>query len=286
MIKHSNQDEKKEKEAVATRTKTWAEFCNTHAYYHYDTKEYPFDVLLRKLWYGEDAKQDLQLVHIDRTLFEARLAKESKSFTDVKNNQLSTDQKTVFHQLFYNEHSPYFHEFRSLYQRFVKEQVLPLFDKKETEFAVQAMPTFRTQIPDATALGNNTQFFVQKNETKNNIPEEAIGWHCDSQYNHAEGEINFIVAITEMKDSNSVWFETKPNNAHYIPVTQGFGTFMSFYGNKCHHYNKVNQEKTTRISFDFRIIPMSVYNDDETKRSLTQNLPFRLGHYFTLMTRT
>ncbi len=38
------------------------------------------------------------------------------------------------------------------------------------------------------------------------------------------------------------------------------GECMSFNGNKCSHYNKINKTGKTRLSFDFRILPLNYNN--------------------------
>ena len=41
-----------------------------------------------------------------------------------------------------------------------------------------------------------------------------------------------------------------------------YGQYCMFNGNKCTHGNKPNKTSLTRVSFDFRVIPISKYNPD------------------------
>jgi hypothetical protein len=47
------------------------------------------------------------------------------------------------------------------------------------------------------------------------------------------------------------------------------------------HGNKPNKTSLTRISFDFRIIPLSKYNPTWNTDSPTSHTKFSLGHYYT-----
>ncbi len=88
-----------------------------------------------------------------------------------------------------------------------------------------------------------------------------------------------------MFDTNTVFFETAPNSEQYLPITQDVGQFFHFYGNKCHHYNVLNETGQTRISFDFRVIPLKRYDPQYSKKSMTQGKEFLVGDYFVLMRR-
>ena len=42
----------------------------------------------------------------------------------------------------------------------------------------------------------------------------------------------------------------------------------------------LNKENKTRISFDFRVIPESIYKENQSQ-SYSQNISFKLGEYFS-----
>ena len=52
------------------------------------------------------------------------------------------------------------------------------------------------------------------------------------------------------------------------------------------HGNKINLENKTRLSFDFRVIPLSKWNpskNSKISKSLNQKLKFSLGDYYDLV---
>jgi hypothetical protein len=67
---------------------------------------------------------------------------------------------------------------------------------------------------------------------------------------------------------------------------------VQFYGNQCFHYNRVNRGGRTRVSFDFRVIPLSEYRDDvDVKCSVQSSRRFTIGdgemdYYSTFDKRT
>ena len=188
-------------------------------------------------------------------------------------NQITIDEdtKTTFHKKYYN--SPYYEELLNLYYTFVREVVLPLF-KEEEEFVVQKDPAFRINLPNNTALGFRPNM---------GDPEDKIGLHCDGDYDHPDGEINFMLTFGKQYGNNSCYVETSPNNEDYYPIEMEFGEFVSFYGNKCRHFNRVNDTGVSRISIDFRIIPISKYDTKNVKQSLHGKRKFLIGDYYVSM---
>lgn len=86
-----------------------------------------------------------------------------------------------------------------------------------------------------------------------------------------------------MHDSNGFYFESSPDKGDFQPVDMKHGQVFQFYGNQWRHFNKKNQTGKTRISVDFRVIPMSQYNKHETKESIHQKRKFALGGYYMKM---
>ena len=64
-----------------------------------------------------------------------------------------------------------------------------------------------------------------------------------------------------------------------------YGEFIIFNGNKCIHGNKLNDTGKTRVSLDFRIIPISNYDQYSSKISATSTRKFIVGEYYKLFTR-
>ena len=169
------------------------------------------------------------------------------------------ETKTDFHETFYRAlNSKKGKTIKGVYQNFLKDIISPLFSEK---FLYQKFPSFRVHIPNDQAIHK---------------------WHYDSDedHKHPEWEINFQIALTKMFDSNAMWLESVPNLGDFAPVEMEVGEFCVFDGNKCWHGNKQNLTGKTRVSMDFRILPYSKYNEDESLSSVTSNKKFVIGEYY------
>lgn len=163
-----------------------------------------------------------------------------------------TDQSTDYHKMFYAS----FDKVRPLYRRFVDEVVGPLIAEP---FCFQSIPTFRVHLPGNVAVGE---------------------FHRDADYNHPEGEINFWVPFTEAYESNTVWIEKTLGSGEYAPAPPlSPGQFLIFDAVRWRHGNVANDTGATRVSFDFRCIPLSQYNEVEA-RSVNTNQKLTIGDYF------
>ena len=62
------------------------------------------------------------------------------------------------------------------------------------------------------------------------------------------------------------------------------GQFSIFYGNKCKHGNKCNNTTATRVSLDFRVMPLSKYLLNLSKGSIGESAiaerKFEPGGYY------
>lgn len=222
--------------------------------YEYDCEKYRFREILQSIFHHPFSLESLHTV--TNTNQQVMFENDTKTFF-----------QTTFHE------SPYYEEFREMYYEFVRSELFTLFPE-ETMLVVQKDPGFRVCTPDNTALG-----------AKMDDPVDQIGLHCDADYNHPPEEQNFILAITEMWDSNSVYIESEPEKGDFAPLHLHWNQFASFYGNKCRHHNKLNETRQTRVSLDFRVIPYSKYNPDYEKESVHGKRKFIIGDYFVLMRR-
>lgn len=152
-----------------------------------------------------------------------------------KNHILSNDVDMSFHKIFYKKMNLPWAEFLQEYETFIFENVPQIIGEK---FLYQKTPSFRIHLPNMMAVSE---------------------FHCDTDenYNHPIGEINFIIPLTDMWDTNAVWAESERMKGDYTPMNVNFGQFVKFNGNMCRHGNKTNKTLKTRISFDFRILPIS-----------------------------
>jgi len=209
--------------------------------YKYDTKKFPFQNLVKDVFQVED----LEKLHTHYNYPTGMCTMEDNS-------------NSLYHQRFYDKLRTGWVEFIDVYENFIKEVVT---DTVEEDFIFQTTPTLRVHL-----VGNWA------------TPE----FHCDSQagYNHPDGEINFIIPLTECYDTNSLWLESKQGAGDYKPVAMKNGDLFKFYGNTCRHGNKVNVTNKTRVTFDFRILPLSKYKPEDFSQSGTRNMKFEIGSYY------
>lgn len=223
----------------------------------YPTEEYPFQEVMKKILGIEG---ELSQAH---TLIQDSMQWEQITFQ----NDTSTD----FHKKYYK--SPLYPEMVQLYHRFLRDWLLPQLE--EDEYIVQKEPSFRIHIPNNTALG-------KRGDEEDN---EKIGLHCDGDYNHPPSEINYMLSVTGQWDTNSCYTESEPNKGDYHPINIKYGEIFRFYGNRCRHYNKKNMTNHTRISFDFRIIPASKYEENDAT-AVHSGRKFVVGGYYMRMKKS
>ena len=196
----------------------------------YDLTKYKFVDLIRELYEVED----LTTLH----LLDPNLSN-SSSLTQ------SEEAETIFHKKFYKKLNDGWEEIIDQYHKFVQNEVSPWFDD---DFLFQTFPSFRVQVPNQTAVSK---------------------WHFDSDpdHGHPDWEINFQVAITDMVDTSATWLESVPGLSDFKPLNLNAGQYAIFNGNKCRHGNKTNETGLTRVSFDFRVLPIDRYDESTDKKS-------------------
>ena len=160
--------------------------------------------------------------------------------------------------------SPRYSEFVELYLRFVRREILPLFEEAAVEFAVQVEPTIRVHQPGGTVL----------NERSGECAGDKVGMHRDTDLGHQENEVTFVIALTDMFGTNSVWAESASGLGDFAPFTMQYGYFHRWHSAQSRHYNMINRTGNTRISIDFRVMPMNCCEENPT-----------LKHYFVPMNR-
>jgi len=176
--------------------------------------------------------------------------------------ELGKDSHTEFHKKFYKKINDNWTELEELFKKFISEVILPYLDLDEALY--QVFPTFRVQLP-------------------NNVAVVIHHYDSDERHLHPKGEINFICALTDMFDTNTVWIEKKERWEDYVPLILKAGQCISFNGNTCTHYNKINKTGFTRVSFDFRIMPLNLYNPNNIFSSVTTNKKYIEGGYYRRM---
>ena len=171
------------------------------------------------------------------------------------------DSDTVYHKIFYDKMRDGWPEMLETYRDFVREVVAPTLGLTQ-KLLYQKWPTFRVHLPNNVAVG---------------------GWHRDLDYNHPKGEINLIVAITPMFESNTTIAEATPGKMDFRQIDMVQGEFTRFNGNQCLHGNLPNKTGVTRVSFDFRVLDPKDYNSEHSKTSLSRRSKFVVGDYYEEM---
>ena len=208
----------------------------------YDTKEYDFRGVVENYL----VNADLENLH-KTDKFEKQLTAGSGDYGD---------QKQALHRRFYNtmDEDP---TFISLYRKFVKEYVQGLF---EEEIYYQRYPTFRIHQPDNICV---------------------FEWHKDKNFGHSEYEHNIFMPITKAYGNNTIWAESEEDKEDYAPMEAEYGEIILWRGARLKHGNKNNDTDQTRVSFDFRVLKKSDFNEDKVSKSLTRDVEFSPGNYFT-----
>jgi len=163
------------------------------------------------------------------------------------------DQKTEIHKKYYDN----FQYIKPIYDDFVKEQIMPLYGEP---VVYQKIPTFRIQAPNNVGVGE---------------------WHKDRQYNHNQNEINFFLPFTDAFDTNTIWAESEEDKGDYSPIEARYGQFVVWEGVRLTHGNKLNQTDVSRVSVDFRIVPLSKWSVQEGE-AINTKVKFDIGGYYEL----
>ena len=150
--------------------------------------------------------------------------------------------------------------FLNTYKKFVNYLSSVIFEER---LIYQRRPTLRVHFPESKAVGV---------------------FHRDRDYNHPIEEINIWVPITSAFKTNSIWIESKYGKEDYRPINLKYGEAVIF-DSGLKHGNKINLENLTRLSFDFRVIPESKWENIKTikpKSSISQNLKLELNDYYDI----
>ena len=211
-------------------------------YYNYDTSVYPFREKVES-YLQED---NLEYIH-NKHAFSGLLTN-----SDGK----TPDQGQFLHRKFYDamDKDP---SFKSLYDSMIKNIIKPMF--KDEPILFQKFPTFRVHQPSNICV---------------------FDWHRDKDFNHSENEINIFLPITKAYGTNTIWAESEESKHDFAPIEASYGEIVRWRGSVLKHGNKLNKTEQTRVSFDFRIIRLSDYNEHNAQQSITTSTTLKRGEYF------
>tara|TARA_Y100000034_G_scaffold57706_1_gene70449 strand:- start:1415 stop:2077 length:663 start_codon:yes stop_codon:yes gene_type:complete len=214
--------------------------------YKYNTDKYRFRELVSELFQVDD----LEKIHEDKSDWVR---------DEYKKLNVHNENTTDFHEIFYKRLNDNWTELYKSYDDFIHTEIVPIFNEK---FHYQYLPSFRIHLPY-----NNQAIHT---------------WHSDSDplHKHPPGEINFFLPLTKCYGTNTMWVESEPWKLDFKPIELDYGEYHMFNGNQCLHGNKPNLTNMTRISFDFRIIPLSKYDPNFKESSNDKSNKFLLGGYY------
>ena len=130
------------------------------------------------------------------------------------------------------------------------------------DIVYQKIPTFRVHLCDNKAV---------------------CYYHKDKEFNHRESEINFYLPLTRANENNTIWAERIPDSKIYSPINAEYGEIVLWDGANLMHGNKLNDTGQTRVSVDFRVVPLNKFDDSKSLTSYTHKVKMDIGNYFDVI---
>ncbi|MDJ0797353.1 MAG: hypothetical protein QNJ51_11070 [Calothrix sp. MO_167.B12] len=230
---------------------------NTICIRNYDSKQFPFYEIFSGHCLDTISCQHPHLLH-------EYIADNLKPNKILK---VGEDQATYAHSILYQIDPQYQknrHQqnqvkdrgFIKTYQNFISFLEESFFGEK---LVYQKLPTLRIHFPNNLSVGE---------------------YHRDRDYNHPMEEINIWVPITTAKRTATIHMESSFDRGDFHPIELEYGQYLIF-DSALKHGNEINVEGYSRVSFDFRVIPLSKYKQSEGK-SINQNMKFAIGDYYQI----
>ena len=211
---------------------------------NFDSNVFPFPVILLE-WFNVD---NLESLHEQKKYINIFLRKE--------------DQNTIWHNIFYNNIKKD-NMFNILYINFLKKHIKPLYKEK---IVYQKIPSLRVHLKDNVAVG---EFHKDKD-------------YRDEEWTNIVKEKNYYLPLTNTNKYNTFWVESQEDKKDYKPVLLNYGECLEWDGLNLTHGNKKNISDYTRVSIDFRVMPLSRYVESNFS-SINTNTKFKLGEYYSLL---
>lgn len=170
---------------------------------------------------------------------------------DLPRRTWQTDQQSPWHAPFYAGFEAGWH---AVYEQFVREVVVPRLGEP---CYYQRVPTFRVQLPGNLAVGE---------------------FHTDAQYHHPVAEVSFWLPLTPASDTSSVWIEDDRDVPRAVVALPG--EVVQFAAATRRHGNFPNETGKSRVSFDFRLLPVRHLPEREGPPTEHTRLRFVPGGYY------
>ncbi len=239
--------------------------------FNFNITKYSFDQIVKKI-YKEYFKDDFNLNEIHKFINNKYLKLDEINYFNQTPIFGKSDRESIFIKIYHN-YIDNNDDFNNLYHNFIINYIKPTFFSNEEYLVVQKTPNIRIHLPNCSNLG-------KRNSDPN---DKIIGVHIDNEFNHDNEEINLIIPITDMFETNSIYHEyienSNVNFNEYKSIKLKSNQIAFLYLNKWKHFNKINNTGYSRISFDTRIIPFSKYKETNLL-SITSKKKFSLDNYF------
>lgn len=177
----------------------------------------------------------------------------------------STDQASSLHKVIYSEFDKSVNKSEILrkYYLLCAEWLNDLTTMYScTDWAIQRYPSVRAQFPENISV---------------------FEFHRDSDYCHPLGEINHFLAITEAKETATLYVEHTLGWSDFRPLNLDSGESAILNTSVFKHGDYTNKEGYTRLSIDFRAIPVHVLESGgfaSPRISLTKKKLFDTSDYY------
>jgi hypothetical protein len=228
--------------------------------YTFDNNDYDFYKYIGNI-YKNNYKGLTSLENIHKLLETSALSETDKEYYNTIPD-FGKDRNSVFVKKFHEAWDTDY-TYTKLYIDFIVKYVKPLFPN-ETKILVQKTPNIRFHLPNCSNIGKRST------DPTSNI----IGMHSDNEFGHPSEEVNIIIPITEMYNSNSIFYQY---DSGFTDLKLNRNEFAVLKLNKLKHYNCINYTTITRVSFDTRVIPYSKYNKS------VENSKFVPGDYYMII---
>jgi hypothetical protein len=107
----------------------------------------------------------------------------------------------------------------------------------------------------------------------------AVGdYHRDAEYCHPAGEVNCWLPLTRAAGSNSVYI-CEDDGELRRSINAWPGDLVLFDAVNRRHGNEINRARCSRVSIDFRCLPVRLYRDTGA-RSVNMGCRFAPGDYY------
>ena len=210
-----------------------------HSTFNYDFNKYKFKQYFKNL-FNYTNLEDLY-----------KISEDYQKYKDIAKHGFLNDRDTDLHKKFYNDIKTN-DIFKIKYCNLIKD-IHNHFYNDEKYIIYQSFPSVRFQFLESIS-----------------VPPHKDNNHLS---NHPLGEENFIIPITKMINTASIFVESECDKKDFKSITLDYGEIFKFNGNRCTHYNECNQENFLRISIDFRIIPYSKYLEYLQRSNLKKTNP-------------